>query len=141
MRQKLILLLSIPVLLILLIGCSTGGSFIANNVTQVELSEPNFNIIAENVQGTSEASYIIGFTYSTGNISNTLALARVGGTAKLYDDAIQNLWSNFKEKYGNSEGRNLVLANIRFDNDMLNLLVYTETKLYITADVIEFVEE
>ena len=141
MKQKIILLLSIPVLLILLIGCSTGGSFIANNATQVELSEPNFNIIAENVQGYSKASYLIGFTYSTGNISNTLALARIGGTAKLYDDAIQNLWSNFREKYGDTEGRNFVLANIRFDNDMLNLLVYTQTELYITADVIEFVEE
>ena len=141
MKRKIILLLSIPSLIILLIGCSTGGSFIANNATQVELSEPNFNIIAENVQGYSKASYLIGFTYSTGNISNTLALARVGGTAKLYDDAIQNLWSNFREKYGDTEGRNFVLANIRFDNDMLNLLVYTQTELYITADVIEFVEE
>jgi len=139
--QKFLLLLIVPVLLIFFNGCSTGGSFIANNVTNVELSEPNFNIIAENVQGTSEASYIIGFSYSTGNISNTLALARVGGTAKLYDDAIQNLWSNFKQKYGDTEGRDLVLANIRFDNDMLNLLVYTETRLFITADIIEFVEE
>jgi len=141
LKQKSILLLLVPLYLAFLSGCSTGGSFIANNVTNVELSESNFKIIAENVQGTSEASYIIGFTYSTGNISNTLALVRVGGTAKLYDDAIQNLWSNFKEKYGDTEGRNLVLANIRFDNDMLNLLVYTQTELFITADVIEFVEK
>jgi hypothetical protein len=131
----------ILVLIAFLSGCSTGGSFISNNVTNVELSKPNFKIIAENVQGYSKASYIFGFTYSTGNISNTLALARVGGSAKLYDDAIQNLWSNFREKYGDTEGRDFVLANIRFDNDMLNFLVYTQTELFITADVIEFVEE
>jgi hypothetical protein len=141
LKQKLFFLLIALALLIFISGCSTGGSFIANNVTNIELSEPNFKIIAENVQGYSKASYIIGFTYSTGNISNTLALARVGGSAKLYDDAIQNLWSNFREKYGDTEGRDFVLANIRFDNDMLNFLVYTQTELFITADVIEFVEE
>ena len=140
MRHKFLLLLIVPVLLVFLNGCSTGGSFIANNVTNVELSEPNFNIIAENVQGYSKASYIIGFTYSTGNISNTLALVRVGGSAKLYDDAIQNLWKNFRETHSDMEGKNLVLANIRFDNDMLNLLVYTQTELYVTADVVEFIE-
>ena len=140
MRQKFLLLLIIPVLLIFLSGCSTGGSFIANNVTNVELSKPNFTIIAENVQGYSKASYLIGLTYSTGNISNTLALVRIGGTPKLYDDPIQDLWKNFRDKNPDTEGRNLVLANIRFDNDMLNLLVYTQTELYITADVIEFEE-
>jgi len=141
LKVKFIILSIVLVSLALFSGCSTGGSLIANNATNVELSKPNFNIIAENVQGYSKASYLIGFTYSTGNISNTLALARVGGTAKLYDDAIQNLWSNFREKYDDTKGRNFVLANIRFDNDMLNLLVYTQTELYITADVIEFVEE
>ena len=140
MKQKFILLLIVPALLIFVIGCSTGGSFIANNVTNVELSKPNFDIIAENVQGYSKAEYVIGFTYSTGNMSNTLALFRVGGTSKLYDDAIQNLWKNFREKHPDTEGRNLVLANIRFDNDMLNLLVYTQTELYVTADVVEFKE-
>jgi hypothetical protein len=130
--------LIVPVLLVFLSGCSTGGSFIANNVTNVELSEPNFNIIAENVQGYSKASYILGVTYSTGNISNTMALARVGGSAKLYDDAIQNLWENFRKAHPDTEAKNLVLANIRFDNDMLNLLVYTQTELYVTADVVEF---
>jgi hypothetical protein len=138
--QKFLLLLIVPVLLIFFNGCSTGGSFIANNVTNVELSEPNFKIVAENVQGYSKASYLIGLTYSTGNISSTLALVRVGGTAKLYDDAIQDLWKNFREKHPDTERRNLVLANIRFDNDMLNFLVYTQTELFITADVIEFEE-
>jgi len=141
LKQKFLLLLIVPVLLVFLNGCSTGGSFIANNVTNVELSGPNFNIIAENVQGYSKASYIIGFTYSTGNISNTLALVRVGGTAKLYDDAIQNLWKNFRETHPDKESKNLVLANIRFDNDMLNLLVYTQTELYVTADIVEFEKE
>jgi len=138
MKQKTILILLLPVLFAFLSGCTTGGSFLSQNVTNVELSNPNFNIVAKNVEGSSKASYLIGLTYSAGSIANTLALVRTGGSAKLYDDAIQNLWKNYEAAHGDTEGKNLVLANIRIDNDMLNLLVYTQTELFITADVIEF---
>ena len=138
--KKIILLLLLPILLAFLSSCTTGGSFLAHNATNVELSEPNFKIVAKNLEGYSKASYLFGLTYSMGSIANTLALVRIGGTAKLYDDAIQNIWKNYEEKYGDTEGKKLVLANIRIDNDMLNLVVYTQTELYITADVVEFEE-
>ena len=134
------LILSAAFLLIYISGCTTGGSFIAHNVTNVELAEPNFNYVAKNLEGHSFASYLFGLTYSMGNVANTFALVRVDGTAKLYDDAIQDIWKKYKEKYGDTEGKRLALVNIRIDNDMLNLLVYTKTDLYITADVVEFVE-
>ena len=138
--MKLKQILTLLFLLAFLFGCTTGGSFISQNVTSVELSEPNFNVVANNVQGTSKASYIIGVTYSAGSIANTLALVRVGGSSKLYDDAVQDLWKNFEKEYGEKEGKNLVLANIRIDNDMLNFILYTQTELFITADVVEFIE-
>jgi len=69
-----------------------------------------------------------------------LALVRTGGSAKLYDDAIKNLWDNFRKDYGDIEGKNLLLANVRYDTDILNLLLYTQTELYIHADIIEFEE-
>ena len=124
-----------------LFGCTTGGSFISSNTTSVELSEPNFNIVGKNIQGTSQASYILGVTYSAGSIANSLAIARVGGSAKLYDDAIKDLWKNFESEFGDTQGRNLVLTNIRIDNDMLNFILYAQTDLYITADVIEFFDD
>ena len=140
MKHKSMLFLLFPILIAFLAGCSTGGSFLAHNATNGELSEANFKIIAENVEGNSKASYLLGVSFSNGSTANTLALLRVGGTAKLYDHAIQNLWKNFKEKHGDTEGKNLVLANIRIDTDILNLLLYTQTELFITADVIEFEE-
>jgi hypothetical protein len=140
MKQKTIFLFLFLLIMICLSSCTTGGSFLANNVTNVELSNPNFNIVAKNLEGHSKASYLIGISFSTGSITNTLALVRIGGTAKLYDDAIQNIWEKYTEKHGDTEGKKLVLANIRIDNDMLNLLVYTQTEMYITADVIEFEE-
>jgi len=138
MLRKTIFFIVISTFVVYFTSCTTGGSFLAHNVTNVELSEPNFDIVAKNLEGYSKASYLLGLTYSSGNIANTFALVRIGGTAKLYDDAIQNVWEKYKEKYGDTEGKKLALVNIRIDNDMLNLFVYTQTELYITADVVEF---
>jgi len=90
--------------------------------------------------GTAYADYLLGFSTSSGAVSNTFALVRVGGTAMLYNDALVNLWSNFEAEHGSAEGRNLVLANVRYDTDILNLVVFTKTTLYIHADVIELRE-
>ena len=91
MKTNFFILLLFPALILFFSGCSTGGSFLASNTTNVELSEPNFNFVARDVQGYSIAEYIIGISYSSGFTANTLALVRTGGTAKLYDDAIKNL--------------------------------------------------
>lgn len=140
MKNKIIFLLLFPALLFLLSACSTGGAFVAHNVTNVELSDSNFKIVDRNLEGYSKADYIIGISYSTGFLTNTLALVRIGGTAKLYDDAIQDLWKKYEEKHGDTKGKRLALVNVRYDTDMLNLLLYTQTKLYINADVVEFTE-
>jgi len=129
------------VLAISLSGCATGGSFLAQNVTNVELSETNFDIIAHDLEGSAHSDYLIGFGTSAGAVSNTFALVRVGGTATLYHDAIKSLWNNYEENYGSAEGKNLVLINVRYDTDILNLLLYTKTTLYIHADVVEFREQ
>lgn len=138
--KKLNLLLFAFLTIVFLGGCSTGGAFITHNATSVELSEANFNIVARDLEGYSTASYVFGVTYSMGNVSNTLALARVGGTAKLYDEAIKSIWEKYKAEHGDTEGKKLALINIRADNDMLNLLLYTQTELYLTADVVEFID-
>ena len=138
--KKVVLILFTLSLLFTFGGCSTGGAFITHNATSVELSEANFNIVARDLEGYSKAEYILGATYSRGNVSNTFALARIGGTAKLYDDAIKSIWKKYEEQYGSKEGKKLALINIRADNDMLNLILYTQTELYLTADVVEFID-
>ena len=140
MIQKLMLLLLSFMCLISLNSCYTGGSFISQNVTNVELSDANFKIIEKNLEGFASADYLIGMSYSTGFIANTVAVVRISGPAKLYDAAIQNLWEKFEAKHGNREERKLALINVHYDSDILNLIVYTKTKLFITADVIEFEE-
>lgn len=138
MSRNLILVILIPVTFALFSGCYTGGSFLSQNVTNVNLSNAKFKVVARDLEGCSKAEYLIGFSYSTGFMASTAALARIGGSAKLYDDAIKNLWKSYRDNYGETEGKKLLLANIRYDTDILNLIVYTSTKLYIHADVIEF---
>jgi hypothetical protein len=140
MKQKLIFLSLSLTFLTLLYSCTAGGAFLAHNTTSIELSDSNYQIVAKNLEGSSKAEYLIGMSYSSGFIATTFALVRVGGSAKLYDDAVRNLWDNYREKYGDTEGKKLALVNVRYDTDILNLFVYTQTKLYLNADVIEFEE-
>jgi hypothetical protein len=123
---------------LLLTGCTNSGAFLAANQTIVNLNEGNYSIAATNVTGEAEAGYILGLSYSTGLTATTLALARVDGTDKLYADALENLWSNYEAEYGEVEDGSLALANVRYDSDILNLILYTQVKVTVRADIVEF---
>lgn len=123
---------------LLLTGCTNSGAFLAANQTIVNLEEGNYSIAATNVTGEAQAGYILGLSYSTGLTANTLALARVDGTDKLYTDALENLWSNYEAEHGEVENGTLALANVRYDSDILNLILYTQVKITVRADIVEF---
>ena len=138
--KRLITLFVAIVLLIVLSGCGTSGAFRSNQVTNVELSEPNFNIVAKDVTGSSMQGYLFGLSISQGSEIGIFALVKVSGVEKLYDSAVKELWKNYREKYGDIEGKKLALVNIRHDTELLNTFVYTQAKYFITADVVEFIE-
>ena len=121
-------------------GCAQTGMFTAGNMTSVELSAPNYEIVAVGVSGSAKASYLLGVTYSNGPQTGSVALARIGGTGQMYKEAMENLWKDFEEKEGPIEGRRLALTNVRYDADRQNFLLYSDMKLAIRADVIEFNE-
>ena len=80
-------------------------------------------------------------SFAQGGEAQTAALISLGGDRLLYKVALENLWRNFEQTYGNVEGRSLALVNVRFDSDALNvLIIYTRSKISVRADVIEFVE-
>ncbi len=138
--KKIIYLLVSITLIALLSGCGTAGAFQTMNVTTVELSKPNFNIAARDVHGSATRGYLVGISYSQGSDIGTFALIKVAGVEKLYDAAMKDLWNNYREKYGDPEKKKLALVNIRQDTEILNTLVYTQAKYFITADIVEFVE-
>jgi ABC-type transporter Mla MlaB component len=121
-----------------LTGCASTGFFLSANTTAVELSSPNFRLIATDVAGEARAGYVLGVSVALGPEVRTLALARVEGEGLLYREALANLWGNFEAQHGAIANRRLALANIRVDTDALNLLIYTRPRLSIRADVVEF---
>lgn len=133
-------LLGVVVLTIFLSGCASSGMHMSSSLTNVQLSEANYQIVARSVSGESKAGYILGVTFGVGMYSQVMGLARVSGDKALYKTAMDNLWSNFEANHGSVEGRNLALVNVRYDVDALNLFVYTKPMLTIQADIIEFLE-
>jgi hypothetical protein len=131
-------LFSLIIAALFLTSCMTSGAFVSSHNTSVELSEANYEVVAANIQGTAKASYLLGFSYSYGIVSNSVSLARVGGSAFLYQDAIADLWSNYEMENGSVEGEKLALTNVRYDSDILNLLVYNEITLSVRADIVKF---
>lgn len=119
-------------------GCTSTGAFLSANQTIVNLEEGNYTIAATNVMGESEAGYVLGLSYSTGLTAATLAIARVEGTGMLYAEALENLWTNFELSGEDVEGQTLALTNVRYDSDILNLIVYTKVKVTVRADVVRF---
>lgn len=133
-NQVLLLLLAT----LLLGGCTSSGAFLAANQTIVNLEDGNYTIAATNVMGESESAFILGLSYSTGLSATTLAIARVEGTGMLYAEALENLWTNFELSGEEVEGQKLALTNVRYDSDILNLIVYTKVKVIVRADIVRF---
>ena len=134
-------LFGLSVVLTTLAGCASTGRFSSTNLTNVELSENNFRVIATNVYGEASAEYLLGLSFAQGGEMQTIALIPLGGDRLLYKVALENLWRNFEQTHGNVEGRSLALVNVRFDSEALNVLIfYTRPKISVRADVIEFVE-
>ncbi len=125
-------------LLLLLTGCSPGGMLISTTNTQTKLEEGNYRIVAHNVRGVADATYILSLTSTYGPVAQTLALARIAGSTSLYSDAMADLWRNVATHVGTIEGRSLGLIHIRYDVDVLNLILINKVKLTVSADVVEF---
>lgn len=137
--KKLHHLATVLFLSILITSCSSSGAFYSASLTKVQLAEDNYEIIATNITGEATSGYLLGVSSGIGaQQMQTFAIARVSGSGMIYGEAIEDLWSNFSEEYGEVEGRNLALVNVRFDTDALNLILYTQPKVLVRADVVEF---
>ena len=121
-------------------GCATTGAYNTANLTEVQLSEANYEMVATNVKGEASTGYVIGVSGGVYRQMQTVALFRVSGSGMIYGDALKNLWDNFRKKHGETKNRDLALVNVRYDTEALNLLVYTKPTVAVRADVVEFTE-
>ena len=124
---------------LVLTGCINSGAFYSASLTNVELSEPNYRVVATNLQGQADAGYLFGVSGSQGGFATTFALFRVAGDGLLYKSAIENLWSGFEASHGAIGNRRLALINVHFDADASNYLgIYSKSMVSVRADIIEF---
>ncbi|ERM84683.1 hypothetical protein P872_23525 [Rhodonellum psychrophilum GCM71 = DSM 17998] len=140
MKKMIQILMGGFVMTLILSGCASSGMHMSSSLTNVELSEANYQIVARSVSGEAKAGYILGASFGVGMYAQVFGVARVSGDKALYKTAMDHLWENFEAKHGSVEGRNLALVNVRYDVDALNLIVYTQPVLTIQADIIEFLE-
>ena len=140
-RYQLQLIGVIILISISLTGCINSGAFYAANVTNVELSENNYHVVATNVSGTSKAGYLLGLSGSQRGYATTFALFRIEGDGMLYRAAIENLWAQFEDRHGPVVNRRLALVNVQFDSDASNYLgLYSRSVVSVRADIVEFLE-
>ncbi|PQJ36375.1 hypothetical protein BSZ35_08085 [Salinibacter sp. 10B] len=109
-------------------------------MTDVQLQNDNYEIVATNVEGTATAGYLLGISGGLGPSTTAVAVAKVSGDDSLYKTALENLWANVETQTENAEGRSLALINVRYDVSALNLIVYTQPTVTVRADVVEFIE-
>ena len=133
-------LLALLFTFLIMTGCATTGAYNTANLTEVQLSEANYEVVATNVKGEASAGYVIGVSGGVYRQMQTIALFRVSGSGMIYGDALKNLWDNFRKKHGETKNRDLALVNVRYDTEALNLLVYTKPTVAVRADVVEFTE-
>jgi hypothetical protein len=137
-RNSLPALLTLLTLTLVVTGCGNSGAFLATHATQVQLSEGNYQIVAQNVTGSAKNAAIIGLSHSWGLTTQSYGLIPLKGSKMLYKDAREALWTSFEEQYGSAGGRKLALVNVQYDAATTNYILYTHAKITITADVIEF---
>ena len=131
--------LALLLLVLLLTGCASSGVFSSTNITNVELSESSYRIVATDVAGEATAGYLLGFSAARGSEMQTIALLRIEGDGALYQEALADLWRTFENAHGPVEGRSLALINVRYDAEAANYLgLYTQPTISVRADVIEF---
>ena len=138
MRVPRALLSLLPALLVS--GCASSSMFPAATLTTVELAESNFRVVATDVGGEASAAYLLGLSVAVGPDLRTLALARIEGEGFLAREALADLWRNFEASHGSVLNRRLALVNVRFDADVLNLLLYVRPRMSVRADVVEFTD-
>ena len=123
---------------LLLGGCSSTGLTVSSHLTNVQLTNGNYRLVATNISGEGSADAVLGFSLGVGFGASQVALIPLSKTRMIYGSAMKDLWANFESKHGPVGNRRVALVNMRYDSDALNLLVYTKVNAVITADVVEF---
>lgn len=121
-----------------LMSCASTGLTTSGHVTNVQLTNPNFRVVATNVSGGASSKALLGVSVGFGMAASQLSIIPLTKDRKLYELAMRDMWSNFERSYGPPGKRRLALVNLRYDSESLNLFVFTRLTTNVVADVVEF---
>ena len=105
---------------VLLTGCISSGSKLADSSDNVQLNQGNYTVVKANAIGTSRGFKLLGL----------IPLNRAS-----YAAAKKDL---YKSVDGKIDGRSIALSNQSEEKSSLYLILFSVPKITISADVIEF---
>ncbi len=74
-------------------GCSSTGLTASSHLTNVQLTDGNYRVVATNISGEGSAEAVLGFCVGFG--ASQVALIPLTTTRMLYGNAMQDLWASF----------------------------------------------
>lgn len=121
------------------VNCVSSGVSRPTSLTNVDLKEDNFKIVATGVSGEASSGMVLGLAMPAGFMTQAIGLFHVSGERDLQKAALDNLWKSVEEKVGPVKGKNYTLINVTHDGSAANwLLFYAKQTVVIRADVVEF---
>lgn len=108
-------------LLSVLIGCSSTGGISGSTGTGVNLDHRNYRMIKPGARGEDYGFWLLFFPIISPN----------------YADAKADLYASVGESL---DGKAAALANQTQDKNVFTLIVFTVTRIVLSADVIEFTD-
>ena len=102
-------------------GCANVGSLPQAGVTRTDLTKNNYRVVKSNVRGDDSGFSLFGF---------------IPIVSPSYADALRSLHYNV-----DMEGKSTALANVAQDYSSLYLILFSITKITVTADIIEFLDD
>ena len=84
------------VIQVLLTGCASSGLTASSHVTNVQMTNANFKMVATNVSEEATARAILGVSYGLGIATTQLSIIPLDDGGTLYQSAMKNLWANFE---------------------------------------------
>lgn len=125
---------------LLLSACSATGVTASTHTTNVQLNRANYRILATNVSGQASSEALLGVSVGFGMAASQFAIIPVSNDRALYQKAMNDLWAKFEATHGSPNDKKLALVNFRYDSESLNTFLYTQLRVTVVADVIEFTE-
>jgi len=107
--------------MLVVVGCTSTGTYPATSGTQVDLSRKNFRLVKANAIGTSSGFELFCF---------------IPFAAPTYTEAMTDLYRTA----GVTEGAAQTLTNVTQERSQLILILFSIPKLTVRADIIEFTD-